>query len=251
MLIFPFEPLIIALPFSQQGMVDGEGAQSFVQVNDMPTDYNWVRWLMFTTMPTYKPCYAKKSVDGKTIKWYSNERADYQANVSGYIYHYAAIGGYDMGGATEWIITSSGTWIVPRTGRYMIELYGHGGNGYYKSSDDMASGGASCQSYDSVNLTKGTVIPVSVSISSTSGSNGTSFGNYSVANGGNAVWVNSQTYHAGEGAGNKGATGVATNIGGNVSYTYRTGSLSETYGYGGSPNKQGGPRAVHIKYLGV
>lgn len=110
---------------------------------------------------------------------------------------------------------------------------------------------ASCQSYDSVNLTKGTAMPVSVSTSSTEGSNGTSFGNYSVVNGGNAVWVNSQTYHAGEGAGNKGATGVATNTGGNVSYTYGTGSLSEIYGYGGSPTSQGRPRAVYIKYLGV
>lgn len=155
------------------------------------------------------------------------------------------------GGATEWTITSSGTWTVPRTGRYMLELYGHGGNGYYQSSDDKGSGGASCQSYDSVNLTKGTAIPVSVSTSSTAGSSGTSFGNYSVANGGNAVWVNSQTYHAGEGAGNKGATGVATNNGGNVPYTYGTGSLSKTYGYGAAPNKQGGPGAVYLKYLGA
>ena len=97
-LTFPFEPLIIALPFNYKNMVDSNGAQSFVQVNAMPTDYNWEKWLMFTTMPTDKPCYAKKSADGKTINWYSNESASDQANVGGTTYYFAAIGGYDMGG---------------------------------------------------------------------------------------------------------------------------------------------------------
>lgn len=236
---FPFKPIVLIGPISLK--VAGRAINI---VAPMKTSYEQHYWFPYQE-------YLKISADGKTITWYNTSSARDQFNDSGYTYYYAAIGGYDMGGQTEWTITSSGTWTVPRTGRYMLELYGHGGNGYYKSSDDKASGGASCQSYDSVNLTQGTVMPVSVSTSSTAESNGTSFGNYSVANGGNAVWENSQTYHAGEGAGNKGATGIATNNGGNVPYTYGTGSLSETYGYGGSPTNQGGPGAVYIKYLGA
>ena len=238
-LTFPFEPILLIGPHTSQTIRDN----TVIICDEISTAYYNGYWFNNSRVSI------KKSNDNKTISWFGNSM-DEQCNFDGFTYYFAAIGGYDIGGATEWTITSSGTWTVPRTGRYMLELYGHGGNGYYKSSDDKASGGASCQSYDSVNLTKGTAMPVSVSTSSTEGSNGTSFGNYSVANGGNAVWVNSQTYHAGEGAGNKGATGIATNNGGNVPYTYGTGSLSKTYGYGGSPTNQGRPRAVYLKYLG-
>lgn len=48
-----------------------------------------------------------------------------QNNASGEKYHYAAFSDEP----TEWTITSSGTWTVPRTGRYYIELYGNGGEG--------------------------------------------------------------------------------------------------------------------------
>lgn len=237
---FPFEPVILFMPIDPQD----NGPSVPFPTNSLTNSYKSFQLFSENRVNI------KMSSDRRSILFYGADQYT-QFNIYGSIYYFAAIGGYDMGGATEWTITSSGTWTVPRTGRYMLELYGHGGNGYYQSSDDKGSGGASCQSYDSINLTKGTAIPVSVSTSSTAGSSGTSFGNYSVANGGNAVWENSQTYHAGEGAGNKGATGVATNIGGNVSYTYGTGSLSETYGYGGSPNSQGGPGAVYLKYLGA
>lgn len=52
--------------------------------------------------------YVKKSADGKTISWYSNESAINQYNSAGETYHYAAIGGYDMA-RNEYTITQSGT----------------------------------------------------------------------------------------------------------------------------------------------
>ena len=42
------------------------------------------------------------------------------------------------GGQTEWVITFSDTWTVPKTGRYMLELYGSGGG----SSTSVAGSGA-------------------------------------------------------------------------------------------------------------
>lgn len=50
-------------------------------------------------------------------------------------------------GETEFIITESGNFIVPRTGRYMLELYGGGGG--VSNTDDLmegraVQGGSSC-----------------------------------------------------------------------------------------------------------
>lgn len=141
----------------------------------------------------------KKSDNGKTISWFSYANVDGQCNVAGVIYHYAAIGGYDRGGQTVYIITQSGNWTVPRTGKYMIELYGGEGGGITSDSGarfQYTTGGSSCQHYDSINLTAGTTISVTIgtgglvhSIWDTNPdttSTGTSFGNYSVAGGGNA-----------------------------------------------------------------
>lgn len=134
------------------------------------------------------------------------------------MYYFTAIGGYDMGGGNEWIITSSGTWTVPRTGRYYIELYGMGGIGQYYYSN-FASGGSSCQSYDNVQMTKGSSIAVVIGSNSSSK---TSFGSKSVDNGGNAV--NSTT--PGKGTGNLGADGVASSSG-NYVINYGKGVLSK------------------------
>lgn len=155
------------------------------------------------------------------------------------MYDFAAIGGYDMGGRTEWIITSSGTWTVPRTGRYYIELYGMGGTGSYYYND-FASGGSSCQSYDNVQMTKNSSIAVVIGSSSSSK---TSFGSKSVDNAGNAT--NATT--PGKGTGNLGADGVASS--GDYEVNYGKGVLSKLYGAGGG--NIGSPGAVYLKYLGT
>lgn len=51
----------------------------------------------------------KKSTDEKTISWFHNSSVTGQMNDSGSIFHFAAIGGYDMGGPTEWVITKTKT----------------------------------------------------------------------------------------------------------------------------------------------
>ena len=165
-----------------------------------------------------------------------------------------------MGAETEWIITSSGTWTVPRTGRYMIELYGGGGGAWNNPYNDFFSyqGGSSCQTYDSVMLTEGNTINVSIGVGGgysnyaspepkPLNSTGTTFGSYSVAGGGRATGSS-----GGAAAGNKGTVGV-NKTGTNPS----SGKFGNLYGYGGfggtaSPNNgsNGGPGAVYIKYLG-
>lgn len=152
------------------------------------------------------------------------------------------------GGQTEWVITSSGSWTVPKTGRYMLELYGGGGGTSRLINSSGYTGGASCQHYDSISLTKGDTINIVVG----SGSKGqkagetTSFGSYSVSGGGG-----SSTSVAGSGAGNYGAPGkrVVSNESG---YSYGTGKFSDTYGFGASTaTTTGGDGAVYLKYLGA
>lgn len=188
----------------------------------------------------------KKSSDGKTISFYG-EDASAQQNNSGDIYYFAAIGGYDMGGGvTEWLITSSGSWTVPRTGRYMLELYGGGGGTVRRS---YYQGGSSCQVYDSITLTKGTSIQVIIGQGMSENSGGsTSFGSYSVSGGGLG-----ELNTGGNGAGNKGTDGQY------ASYSTKklsNGTLGSTYGFGENASSSsgfgtGGPGAVYLKYLGA
>ena len=156
------------------------------------------------------------------------------------------------GGQTEWTITSSGTWTVPRTGRYMLELYGGGGvparySGY--------QGGSSCQHYDSISLTAGQSISVTVGAaggvgmtgSITSGGN-TTFGSYTVAHGGNGT-----SSAGGAASGNLGTAGAYFS---DKTNNYGNGVLSQKYGYGvnmrSSDNlASGSAGAVYLKYLGA
>ena len=145
------------------------------------------------------------------------------------------------------MITQSSTWTVPKTGRYYIELYGYGGAGS-ASSNPYASGGASCQSYDSVVLTKGQVINVTVAIN---GGTATSFGSYTVANAGNGSTLSP---YYGVGSGNKGKNG-AYSYGGQTGLTVGNGVLSANHGVGqgseapfGTIGRSG---AVYLKYLGA
>lgn len=230
---FPFKPIILIGPISLN--VAGRAINI---VEPMKTSYEQHYWFPYQE-------YLKISADGKTISWYNTSSARDQFNDSGYIYYFAAIGGYDMGGATEWTITSSGTWTVPKTGRYMLELYGKGGDSF-NGPGTPASGGASCQHYDSINLVKGDEL--SISIGSTSVSS-TSFGNYSIANAKSA-----SSGKGGEGTGNKGANGTVYTGGADLERTYGSGVLSSKYGYGAGTapfSNNGGPGAVYLKYLGA
>ena len=191
----------------------------------------------------------KKSEDGFSLVFYASNQY-IQLNESGKAYHYAAIGGYDRGGLTEWIITSSGTWGVPKTGKYMLELYGGGGSTTFGSN---YQGGSSCQYYDSINLTKGDTINVTIGKGLNAANTGTRggttiFGSYSVLGGEKGT-----DSTGGSGAGNRGTNGQY-----GVSQTTQnnsTGILGQQYGYGvnGAPGGYtvGGPGAVYLKYLGT
>lgn len=152
-------------------------------------------------------------------------------------------------GATEWTITQSGTWTVPRTGRYYIELYGGGGAG----ASTGYPGGASCQSYDSISLAKGQSFSVIVgaagyAYSGTVENGGsTTFGSYSV----NGATSSTGWGNFGKGAGNKGVTPTSE-----TDYVYSTGTQGKYYGYGlgggaSGYNGYAGPGAVYLKYLGA
>ncbi len=154
------------------------------------------------------------------------------------------------GGATEWTITSSGTWAVPKTGRYYIELYGGGGSTTFRS---FYQGGSSCQSYDSISLTAGDVVNVTIGAGLNAGQIGTrggttTFGQYSVLGG-----EKGSDGAGGAGSGNKGTDGQY--VGSDGARNNSTGTLGQTYGYGvnGAPAGYtiGGPGAVYLKYLGA
>ena len=253
-LTFPFEPILIFPPFTNDGSSRTRGGP--VQSSYITTSYK----KLYSFNPTNNDIYAKLSSDGKTLQWYNTSSASAQLNSSGTTYYYAAIGGYDMGGVTEWVITSSGTWTVPKTGRYYIELYGGGGAAWRTNPDDFNAyqGGSSCQSYNNVQLNKDAVISVSLGVGggvSTSSNTtpspaeatGTTFGSYSVAGGGRAMSA------IGSAAGNLGTDGHRGISGPNSS----NGKYGALYGYGGffSPtagtSSAGGPGAVYLKYLGA
>ena len=229
---FPFKPIILIGPISLK--VDGRAINI---VAPMQTSYKQHYWFPYQE-------YLKISADGKTISWYNTSSTRDQFNDSGYIYYFAAIGGYDMGGkipvGATFTITSNESWIVPDTGRYMLELYGMGGNGF-GTQNFGATGGSSCQHYDSISLTKGSIQQVVIGDSSNSA---TKFGSYSVNNGGNA-----SSNAGGLGSGNYGTNGTT---GSDLPVNLSNGALSERYGYGGNWSfGSAAPGAVYIKYLGA
>lgn len=184
-------------------------------------------------------------------------------------YYFAGIGGFDQGGQTEWILTTSQTWTVPRTGRYQLELYGGGGgaNLYSNYSDGSCTGGSSCQTYDSIQLTINQQINVIIgeaghsdmSYASTSGGS-TTFGTYTVSGGTRSFYGlnrNQYYYSLGSGARNKGTNGQS---GWSLDkINPNTGTYRSIYRYGGYSYISGsnarhahcGPRAVYLKYLGA
>lgn len=229
---FPFEPVLFIFPNREPPMI----------TNGLTTSYQ-----IYYGATSSLDLEVKKSADKKTLSLYSGNGAPYQFNNLGTTYYYAAIGGYDMGGVTEWIITQSGTWTVPETGRYYVELYGGGGAA---EGNNNYQGGSSCQSYSGVLLTKGASIDVTLG-QGTFGEDGTSttFGSYSVAGGKKA------TYDAGAGAGNLGTNGKYEPHN-TKNYSNGTAPYSQLYGWGINAHSNinagtGGPGAVYLKYLGT
>lgn len=239
---FPFEPILLLGGAFANISYDSESNLSILDGNlAILTSISNTRYNEVSS-----ELYAKMSADRKTISWYYDGRtnpASSQNNQSGVLYFYAAIGGHDMGGkipvGTPFIITSSGSWEVPATGRYMLELYGMGGDGFGTQSLG-ASGGSSCQHYDSITLTKGDIQQIVIGDYSNSA---TKFGSYSVNNGGNA-WAGT----GGLGSGNYGKDGID---GMDVPSTPSNGALSGRYGDGGNWSlNSAAPGAVYLKYLG-
>nr|DAO69339.1 MAG TPA: hypothetical protein [Caudoviricetes sp.] len=237
---FPFEPIIWFTP-EYQDAPNHMDSYGIVVLSMFGGDYGT------TGFPSGGGITRIKKA-GNTLSWYNDTNANYQLNYSGVLYYFAAIGGYDMGGPTEWTITSSGTWTVPKTGRYYMELYGYGGAGKSSGGLPFASGGASCQSYDSVVLTKGQVINVTIALNEATT---TSFDSYTVINAGNA---STKSPYYGVGSGNKGKDG-AYSYGGHTAVTVGSGALSANYGVGQSSQDPFGTTgrfgAIYLKYLGA
>lgn len=247
---FPFKPILFIVP---QWSYESTFYPSVIICSGFNNNYRQTQVRDGATI--YKP---NIKVSSNKISIYADGGND-QFNSLGATYYFAAIGGYDMGGQTEWTITSSGTWTVPRTGRYYIELYGGGGGAWQTNPNDFNAyqGGSSCQFYNNINLNKDDVISVSLGVGggvSTSSitpspaeATGTTFGSYSVAGGGRAMSA------IGSAAGNLGIDGHRGISGPNSS----NGKYGALYGYGGffSPtagtSSAGGPGAVYLKYLGA
>ena len=232
---FPFVPILFFFPVGFKT----------INTNDLTQDYK--SFTIDANRYGSTNVYLKKSDDGKTIYWYSDITS--VANVGATIYSFVAIGGYDMGGQTEFLITSSGSWIVPRTGRYVLELYGGGGGTSRAYRENGYTGGASCQHYDSISLTIGESVNIVIGsgVSGNEVGGTTSFGSYSVSGGGSST-----KYVAGAGAGNYGAAGKYVNSGTEDYNNYGSGIFSIKYGFGaGIDNDHSGPGAVYLKYLGA
>lgn len=261
----PFSPILFISPYSrvQRPGIEGFWEQGVMVVAGTSVDnktYNR------TTLGTsVHQVFIYLDADGKTIKFYSDDDGAQQNN-NGTTYRFAAIGGYDMGGDTEWTITQSGTWTVPRTGRYMLELYGGGGG--VSDSDSIGGGlavqgGSSCQRYDSISLTAGDSIPITIGVrgtynlsGTTRDATGTSFGTYSVDGGGTGDGI---TDTGGSGSGNLGTSGRVISYSTTNKYNNNNGTFGSLYGVGGwggrssssSGGKSGTDGAVYLKYLGA
>ena len=263
---FPFEPKLFIFPISAH---DNYPASSPLDTSFLTTSYKQVgRVLYARSSAAYGTTLMARFSDSsrKKLQIYSTGNADNQSNHSGEIYYYAAIGGFDMGGMTEWVIDSSGSWTVPRTGRYMLELYG-GGGGVSNADGIMegraVQGGSSCQRYDSISLTAGDSIPITIGVrgtykfdSTARDATGTSFGTYSVDGGGTG---DGGTATGGSGSGNLGTSGRVINYSATNRFNNNNGTFGSLYGVGGwggrssfsSGGKSGTNGAVYLKYLGA
>lgn len=266
-LSFPFKPVAIIVPhISMTNAIDPHIVPRVVLANELSSgDFSYAFEVYKEEGSNFLHASNKMklSEDGRSVLFYndSNHNDDgwYQLNVLGNKYWFGAIGGLDKGGQdNEWIITTSGTWVVPKTGRYMLELYGGGGGTQRSYSKNPGySGGSSCQHYDSVTLTSGEQIPVTIGALGKSSTyayqvkagGATMFGNYSVDGGG----IGTQT-KAGEAAGNYGVAGNYSAVHVRPDVPITNGVYGYVYGLGSVDTTDGGTAtngAVYLKYLGA
>ena len=265
-LSFPFKPIVIILPhISMSDTVDPHIVPRVVLASELSTSdfsYAFEVYKQSGTIVLSASNKMKLSEDGRSVFFYNDSNYDdagwYQLNVLGSKYWFGAIGGLDKGGQdNEWLITESGTWVVPKTGRYMLELYGGGGG----TSRDYTryvgyGGGSSCQHYDSVTLTAGDQISVTIGALGKSATNysvkaggATTFGDYSVDGGG----IGTRT-EAGAAAGNYGVAGNYSAIYEKPATPITNGVYGYIYGLGSVDTDNGGTAtagAVYLKYLGT
>ena len=250
---FPFEPKLFFFPISEN---ENYPASTPLDTGYLTTSYKQVGRVSNVsnrgTVTGYNLMARFSNSQRTRLQIYATSSERYQSNESSVIYYFAAIGGADLGGQTEFIITSSGTWTVPRTGRYYIELYGGGGGSWRSGTGEAGyAAGSSCQSQASVSLTAGSSIPVTIGTKGRGGNyvasdgGSTTFGSYTVAGGGA-----SSASDGGAGAGNLGKDGTARAIN-NDTVTTNDGVYGSVYGCGAGTYSNGTNGAVYLKYLGA
>ena len=239
---FPFEPIILFMPVDPQ-----HNTPSIPIPTSKLSSEGYVIFSLYS-----QQVFIKMSSDRKTVMYYGGDYFE-QFNIPSQFYPYAAIGGYDRGQVTEYLIAQSGTWTVPKTGRYYIELYGGGGYGVDATNTELSGleylGGSSCQTYNAITLNKGEAISVVIGTygdrRTGKSATGTQFGSYSVAAGGNATSTS-----GGVGSGNKGTTLQETRATSANAKNPNNGRFGDVYGYGSGRSIITGAGAVYLKYLG-
>lgn len=231
-----------------------------------------VRYIWLGQSKDYNRTY---SYANKTLSWYSSNAAN-QLNTSGTTYLYFAIAEetYTPYIGQSFILLNSGSFVVPATGKYRIELHGGGGgNGgdyivwiqnrrRYGQEVLGGAGGGSGEVYNNVQLAAGDIIPYTIgkggsngkdtsnqsSNPATDGTQGgtTTFGSYSIAGGmyGTAATRLSRGV-CGVGSGSIATAGYFSEDG-NSKRVGSGGSEFGNYGNGG-----GVDGAVIVTYLGV
>ena len=249
---FPYPIKYFAFP-NPKGILNS----MFVFVEDLPTEFGSYRVNLGIT--TSKYMYVKRDNDCRMISWYAQDTeatAAEQLNAEGVEYRHMYAGYYDDSYAPlDKLITKSGTFVVEKTGKYYIELYGGGGaglvNGTASKPTSVASGGSSCQSYSGVQLNKGEEINVVIGAAN---GGATSFGSLSVAGGGAA-----SSTAGGAGSGNLGKSGtIVSSPTSSLDNMISDGNYGADYGYGGGVKysaviytaQNGGAGAVFIRYEG-
>lgn len=96
----PFSPILFIPPYSrvkrQNASSQGFWQQGVMVVAGTSVDNKTYNGILLD--PALHEVFIYLDADGKTIKFYSDDDGA-QQNKSGTIYHFAAIGGYDIGGA--------------------------------------------------------------------------------------------------------------------------------------------------------
>lgn len=95
------------------------------------------------------------------------------------------------------IYTKNDNFVVPKTGSYMVRIFGAGGYGSYRGG-----GGSGWMNNGIINLNKGDIIPITIgNINRDSSGESTFFGSYLSANGGEAGKADSSGGNGGAGGG--------------------------------------------------